>query len=394
VTALRLDFEYGHSIDLVWQALTDRQLHREWWIPTDLMPLEGGVFRAFPPAGLAGFGGPFDMDVLTVDVPVKLIMRWHGEESHFQVSWQLTPTSRGCRLRVTQQGFFGISGDERREQLRGSYELLFAERLPVVLDRLAALNPEPPSVAVPWARPSGTAKVPQAARVESHAGRWRSLVRRTSTRLRRVARIPSTSRVTMLSVLGVLILTVLGVTALTTLLLRPAVLPAGAVDAARVPGEGRQPGTVPQSVPARNPSPRVDGSPSPATSLPGSPAPQPAGPSPQAGAERPGVSARFAVSRRFELGYIGSITVQAADRDVAGWSVRLQLPPGATVSSAWDQMAVTGSGQTVVIAPMTAHRMLRAGKSFTFAFQVNLGTGTGNGLPVSCAVDGSPCAGP
>lgn len=393
VTELRLDFEYGHSIDLVWQALTDRQLHRDWWIPTDLMPIAGGVFRAFPPPGLPGFGGPFDMDMVTVDAPVKLVMRWRGEESHFEVTWSLLPIPRGCRLRVTQQGFFGISGDERREQLRRTYEMLFAQRLPQVLQRLAALDPEPEPVAVPWTRPSGTTKVPESARVESHSGRWRTVVRRSASWLRRVTRIPNASRMTLLSLVGVLVLTVLAVTALTALLLRPAVLPAGAADVGAGPAQGAQAGTVEQDgSPSGNPS---VGTPLPSITPSGAGSRSPsAGPSrrPESAGPAP-VAARFGVQQRYELGYIGSITVAAGAREVADWSARIELPDGGSIYSAWDQMSVSTSGRVVTITPLAAHRVIGAGQSFTFAFQVNLDTRSGDGIPTACTVDGVVCTG-
>jgi uncharacterized protein YndB with AHSA1/START domain len=395
VTALRLDFEYGHSIDLVWQALTDRQLHRDWWIPSDLMPLEGGVFRAFPPTGLPGFNGPFDMDVVTVKIPVQLTMRWHGDETRFEVSWQLTPTSRGCRLRVTQQGFFGVSGDERREQLRRSYELLFAERLPLVLDRIAAIDPEPAPVGVPVTRPSGTAKVPQRA-VEAPARDWRAAARGAGAWLLRVTRIPATSRVTLLSVAGVLVLTVLAVTALTTLLLRPAVLPAGAADAGRGPAQGRQPGIAGQSgTPAGSPSPseaEPSTSPSPSPADSPSPAASQAGPAAESQTV-PRVTARFGVQLAYDGGYIGTITITAGPKVVDVWSVRLVLPAGGSISSAWDQMAVSSSGEIVTITPQPVHRVIRAGQSFAFSFQVNLAPYSGDGIPTSCTVNGLACAG-
>ena len=117
----------------------------EWFIPTDLAPIAGGVYRAFPPSGLAGFTGPFDVDILEVVEHQRLRMRWRGEQLHSEVVWELAESDPGVSLGVVQSGFLGLSGDQRRTELAGTYESLFREKLPVVLATIAKpLTKKPP----------------------------------------------------------------------------------------------------------------------------------------------------------------------------------------------------------------------------------------------------------
>src|SRR5688572_13900542 len=128
VSDVRVDVELAHPADVVWRALTECSLMNEWFIPTDLAPVKGGVYRAFPPAGLAGFTGPFDVDILEVVECERMRMRWRGEQLHSEVVWELADSDPGVSLVVTQSGFLGLSGDQRRADLAETYESLFRQK--------------------------------------------------------------------------------------------------------------------------------------------------------------------------------------------------------------------------------------------------------------------------
>ncbi|WP_147432816.1 SRPBCC domain-containing protein [Catellatospora citrea] len=135
MTVLRLDVELPFPVESVWQALTDRRLLGEWFLQTDLMPVQGGVYRAYPGGDLPGFTAPFDMDVIEVVGPTRLALRWRGEQLHADVVWELSTVAGGSRLRVSQTGFLGIAGQVRRAELQRAYATMFEQRLPALLAR-------------------------------------------------------------------------------------------------------------------------------------------------------------------------------------------------------------------------------------------------------------------
>ncbi|GAB4049675.1 cellulose binding domain-containing protein [Catellatospora paridis] len=135
MTVLRLDVELPFPVESVWQALTDRRLLGEWFLQTDLMPVPGGVYRAYPGGDLPGFTAPFDMDVIEVVGPTRLALRWRGEQLHADVVWELSTVAGGSRLRVSQTGFLGIAGQVCRAELQRAYATMFEQRLPALLAR-------------------------------------------------------------------------------------------------------------------------------------------------------------------------------------------------------------------------------------------------------------------
>jgi len=137
----------------------------EWFMPTDLVPIVGGVYRAFPPAGLAGFTGPYDVDVLGVVEHQWMRMRWRGEQLHSEVVWELSDSDPGVSLAVTQSGFLGLSGDKRRVELAETYESLFRQKLPELLATISQpLTKKPPRL-----------KPPKPPRLKSGGSWWRRL---------------------------------------------------------------------------------------------------------------------------------------------------------------------------------------------------------------------------
>ncbi|GAB3516579.1 SRPBCC domain-containing protein [Phytohabitans suffuscus] len=154
MTEIRIDFDFGHPPALVWRALTERRQLSRWFIPGDIEPIQGSQFQLLPDA-LPGFDGPISGQVLEVSAERRLVMRWRGEQLHARVTWELKPTPDGCLLMVSQSGFLGVRGSARRQALVSTYDRLYGERLPAVLDGLAGkadvVVPRPPRVAPPVA---------------------------------------------------------------------------------------------------------------------------------------------------------------------------------------------------------------------------------------------------
>lgn len=136
MTEIRIDFDFGHPPALVWRALTERRQLARWFMPGDLQPIQGSKFQLLPDA-LPGFDGPIAGQVLEVSAERRLVMRWKGEQLHARVAWELKAKPEGCLLMVSQSGFLGVQGSARRQALVSTYDRLFGERLPAVLDGLA-----------------------------------------------------------------------------------------------------------------------------------------------------------------------------------------------------------------------------------------------------------------
>ncbi|UIJ44474.1 SRPBCC domain-containing protein [Sphingomonas cannabina] len=95
-----------HPPERVWRALTLPHLIEEWLMKNDFVPVVGHRFN------LTGeWGGVLDCEVLVVEPDRELAYSWNfrhddpafGLES--VVTFTLTPTGTGTRLRMEQQGF-------------------------------------------------------------------------------------------------------------------------------------------------------------------------------------------------------------------------------------------------------------------------------------------------
>lgn len=173
VTDIRATVELAHPPRLVWRALTDHRLLCDWFMPTTFVPRKETRFQ-FRPTGLAGFSGPIDAEISHLDPPTRLTMQWRGDQLHSQVVWELEPTASGTRLTVEHTGFLGLNGHQRRRHLLDTYAILFGERLPAAVDRLAGSD-RATAGTIPRQRPSGSATEVVTGSVPANSGRWRVL---------------------------------------------------------------------------------------------------------------------------------------------------------------------------------------------------------------------------
>lgn len=83
----------------IWRALTQSHLIEEWLMKNDFKPVVGHGFN------LRANWGAVDCEVMAVEPNKTLSYTWaaHGLES--VVTWTLTPTGTGTRLRMEQTGF-------------------------------------------------------------------------------------------------------------------------------------------------------------------------------------------------------------------------------------------------------------------------------------------------
>ena len=83
----------------IWRALTQPHLIEEWLMKTDFRPIKGHSFN------LRADWGAVDCQVMAVEPNKTLAYTWEAMGLESVVTWTLTPTSTGTRLRMEQSGF-------------------------------------------------------------------------------------------------------------------------------------------------------------------------------------------------------------------------------------------------------------------------------------------------
>ena len=85
--------------DKIWRALTQPHLIEEWLMKNDFEPAVGHRFN------LRADWGAVDCEVLAVEPNKTLSYTWGAYGLESIVTWTLTATSAGTRLRMEQSGF-------------------------------------------------------------------------------------------------------------------------------------------------------------------------------------------------------------------------------------------------------------------------------------------------
>jgi uncharacterized protein YndB with AHSA1/START domain len=91
--------EIPFPADKIWRALTQPHLIEEWLMKNDFEPAVGHRFK------LRADWGVVDCQVLSVEPNKKLSHTWDAYDLKSVVTWTLTPTNTGTRLRMEQSGF-------------------------------------------------------------------------------------------------------------------------------------------------------------------------------------------------------------------------------------------------------------------------------------------------
>jgi uncharacterized protein YndB with AHSA1/START domain len=102
--------EMPHPPEKIWRALTQGALIEEWLMKNDFQPVVGHKFN-FRAEPMPQWNGVTDCEVLVVEPHRRLAYSWNssGEEAargiRTVVTWTLTPTRGGTRVRMEQSGF-------------------------------------------------------------------------------------------------------------------------------------------------------------------------------------------------------------------------------------------------------------------------------------------------
>ena len=104
--AVVVERELPYPPEKIWRALTQPQLIADWLMQNDFAPVVGHRFN------LRGeWGGVLDCEILVVEPNKELAYTWNHihDDAAFNlqsvVTFTLTPTAAGTRLRMEQAGF-------------------------------------------------------------------------------------------------------------------------------------------------------------------------------------------------------------------------------------------------------------------------------------------------
>ncbi|HET7715273.1 MAG TPA: SRPBCC domain-containing protein [Bauldia sp.] len=91
--------EMPHPPEKVWRALTEPHLIAEWFMENDFQPIVNRRFR------VSAEWGPVECQVRIVEPNKALSYTWDTKDLRSVITWTLTATSKGTRLRMEQSGF-------------------------------------------------------------------------------------------------------------------------------------------------------------------------------------------------------------------------------------------------------------------------------------------------
>jgi uncharacterized protein YndB with AHSA1/START domain len=104
IRSVVVEREIAHPPEKLWRALTQPHLIEEWLMKNDFKPVAGHRFnlRREPRAGTSVV---IDCEVLEVEPNRTLSYSWAAFGLESVVTFTLTPTGTGTRLRMEQSGF-------------------------------------------------------------------------------------------------------------------------------------------------------------------------------------------------------------------------------------------------------------------------------------------------
>lgn len=101
--SILIERDIAHPPGKIWRALTTPHLIEEWLMKTDFVPATGHQFE------LRAGWGTVTCRILTIEPERQLAYTWDaGDDANglrSTVTWTLTPTPTGTRLRMEQSGF-------------------------------------------------------------------------------------------------------------------------------------------------------------------------------------------------------------------------------------------------------------------------------------------------
>ena len=348
-----------HPAERVWRALTNRELLTRWLAGTKVSPLADSSFL-LQLANLPGLGVPINVEVVELDPPRTLVMRWQQEQLQTLVTAELAPDPEGCQLIFRESPEAGDWQLEQRELREQSYQRVFTLQLPAALDWVAFREQN--------LRADITAELPPIVD-QSHARR-------------RTHRLAAAVAAALLGGAGILAVMLLagnptakdGFSA-----------DGGAVSTATTPTATTGPATPGDKRPtsSQRPTPTITPSQTPSVRTASATATKP--PSEPG---RPPIDAEYQTVQSGLSSYTGKVILRNSGKAAAAhWVVTVTLSGSATVERA-SGARFEQKDQTVTF---TGNPVAPNG-SASFQFDVTVGL-FADKKPANCTIDGRPCTG-
>ncbi|WP_108662753.1 SRPBCC family protein [Acuticoccus kandeliae] len=99
VRTVTIERDFPYPAAKIWRALTEPHLLSEWLMKSDFAPVVGHHFQ------FSADWGSVDCTVEIVEPNVTLAYTWNAYGLESVVTWTLTETADGTRLRMEQTGF-------------------------------------------------------------------------------------------------------------------------------------------------------------------------------------------------------------------------------------------------------------------------------------------------
>ena len=99
-----IEHDFPHSPEKVWRAITEGALIEQWLMKNDFQPVVGHRFK-LRMAPMGNWDGVIDGEVLEVEPNKRLSYGWSSLGLDTVVTFTLTPTNAGVRVRMEQAGF-------------------------------------------------------------------------------------------------------------------------------------------------------------------------------------------------------------------------------------------------------------------------------------------------
>ena len=129
---------YSASMELVWRAITDSELLREWLMDNDFTAVVGArcQFRMKPQPG---FSGVIQCEVLEVEAPRRLVYVWDGGGmwGKTTLTWTLSRVGEQTRLALEHRGFAGFRPFLLSLMMQSGWKSKLTKMVPALLERLA-----------------------------------------------------------------------------------------------------------------------------------------------------------------------------------------------------------------------------------------------------------------
>jgi uncharacterized protein YndB with AHSA1/START domain len=134
---IELEAFYPYPPERVWRAITDSKALATWLMENDFKPVVGHKFQ-FRAKPQPGWSGIVDCEVLKVDPPKELAMRWRGDEKAppTTLSYFLTGKNGGTHLKLLHDGFTKEHGFLGPIIMRLGYKRKLAKILLKVIEHL------------------------------------------------------------------------------------------------------------------------------------------------------------------------------------------------------------------------------------------------------------------